>query len=102
MISLRSTGIQAVAQDGQSQESDPRGGIWVIGSAPTGPDEWKHAVPDQSDAHRPAYSPNGGNWMPGHNKTISGGGFHHIAMRVRDFDASLKFYTEGLGFEPKS
>ena len=25
-------------------------------------------------------------------------GFHHIAMRVSDFDATVKFYTEGLGF----
>jgi len=24
-------------------------------------------------------------------------GFHHIAMRARNFDASVKFYTEGLG-----
>ena len=28
-------------------------------------------------------------------------GFHHVAIRVRDFDASLKFYTELLGFEIK-
>jgi glyoxylase I family protein len=39
--------------------------------------------------------------MTGHNTTIGGGGFHHIAMRVRDFDASWTFYTEGLGFLPK-
>lgn len=25
-------------------------------------------------------------------------GFHHIAMRVKDFDESVSFYTEGLGF----
>lgn len=25
-------------------------------------------------------------------------GFHHVAVRVSDFDASLRFYTEGLGF----
>jgi len=24
-------------------------------------------------------------------------GFHHIALRVADFDASVKFYTEGIG-----
>jgi catechol 2,3-dioxygenase-like lactoylglutathione lyase family enzyme len=26
-------------------------------------------------------------------------GFHQIAIKVRDFDASVKFYTEALGFE---
>lgn len=36
--------------------------------------------------------------MAGHNAAIGGGGFHHIAMRVKDFDASVRFYTEGLGF----
>ncbi len=28
-------------------------------------------------------------------------GFHHLAIRVKDFDASVKFYTEGLGFKPR-
>ncbi len=32
------------------------------------------------------------------NRTLSGAGFHHIALRARDFDRSLAFYTEGLGF----
>jgi glyoxylase I family protein len=32
------------------------------------------------------------------NTVLSGSGFHHIALRARDFDRSLKFYTEGLGF----
>lgn len=27
-------------------------------------------------------------------------GFHHIAIRVKDFDASVKFYIEGLGLTP--
>ena len=27
-----------------------------------------------------------------------GPGFHHVAVRAYDFDASLKFYTDGLGF----
>jgi glyoxylase I family protein len=27
-------------------------------------------------------------------------GFHHVALRVRDFDASYAFYTQGLGFAP--
>jgi glyoxylase I family protein len=29
---------------------------------------------------------------------FSQGGFHHIALRVRDYDASLQFYTQGMGF----
>ncbi len=28
----------------------------------------------------------------------SGNCFHHVAVRALDFDATLKFYTEGLGF----
>ena len=28
----------------------------------------------------------------------AGNCFHHIAIRAVDFDATLKFYTEGLGF----
>lgn len=27
-------------------------------------------------------------------------GFHHVALRVKDFDASYAFYTQGLGFTP--
>jgi catechol 2,3-dioxygenase-like lactoylglutathione lyase family enzyme len=27
-------------------------------------------------------------------------GFHHVAIRAADFDASVRFYTEGLGFSP--
>ena len=38
--------------------------------------------------------------MTGHNQKIGGGGFHHIALRVKDCDASLRFYTDGLGFTP--
>lgn len=34
----------------------------------------------------------------GNNRVIGGGGFHHVAIRVHDFDASVKFYTEVLGF----
>lgn len=29
-----------------------------------------------------------------------GSGFHHLALRVEDFDASVKFYSEGLGLTP--
>ncbi|MBL7078997.1 VOC family protein [Candidatus Bathyarchaeota archaeon] len=36
--------------------------------------------------------------MPGTNKKIKGCGFHHLSMRVRDLNASIKFYTEALGF----
>jgi glyoxylase I family protein len=37
--------------------------------------------------------------MAGYNEKIGGGGFHHVAMRARNFDATVKFYTEGLGFK---
>jgi catechol 2,3-dioxygenase-like lactoylglutathione lyase family enzyme len=36
--------------------------------------------------------------MPGINKKIKGCGFHHLSMKVRDLNASIKFYTETLGF----
>jgi len=36
--------------------------------------------------------------MTGWNKTIGGGGFHHVSLRVHDFEASVKFYCEALGF----
>lgn len=26
-------------------------------------------------------------------------GFHHVAIRAADFDATIRFYTEGLGFK---
>jgi glyoxylase I family protein len=38
--------------------------------------------------------------MTGNNEKIAGGGFHHVAMRVADFDASWAFYVDALGFEP--
>ena len=38
--------------------------------------------------------------MSGRNKVLGGGGIHHVAMRVKDFDASERFYTEAMGFTP--
>ena len=32
------------------------------------------------------------------NRVLSGAGFHHIALRARDFEKSLDFYTNSLGF----
>jgi glyoxylase I family protein len=39
--------------------------------------------------------------MPNKNSTIGGGGFHHVAIRSSNFDQSVKFYTEALGFKEK-
>lgn len=36
--------------------------------------------------------------MPGTNAAIGGGGIHHVALRARDFDKTVKFYVLGLGF----
>ncbi len=36
--------------------------------------------------------------LSGENKVIIGCGFHHVSMKVRDLDESIKFYKEGLGF----
>ena len=36
--------------------------------------------------------------MSGINKKIKGCGFHHLSMKVKNLDKSIKFYTEGLGF----
>ncbi len=33
------------------------------------------------------------------NALVAGCGFHHVAIRTTDWDASLKFWREGLGFE---
>jgi glyoxylase I family protein len=35
------------------------------------------------------------------NQTIGGGGFHHVATKVADFERAIQFYTEGLGFTIK-
>lgn len=39
--------------------------------------------------------------MPHKNQTIGGGGFHHVAIRAHDFEASIRFYTQALGFKEK-
>ena len=35
------------------------------------------------------------------NSIIAGCGFHHVAMKVANFDQVVAFYTEGLGFSVK-
>lgn len=35
------------------------------------------------------------------NDKLGGAGFHHIAIRVPDFEGTRKFYREGLGFSEK-
>ncbi|MCH8510026.1 MAG: VOC family protein [Kiritimatiellae bacterium] len=37
--------------------------------------------------------------MTGTNQILGGGGFHHVALRVVDFDTSITFYQK-LGFVP--
>lgn len=39
--------------------------------------------------------------MTGTNAVLGGGGFHHVAVRVADFDSAVKFYGDVLGFVPK-
>ncbi len=34
----------------------------------------------------------------GQNSVIGGGGYHHVAIRAIDFDFTLRFYIDGLGF----
>ncbi len=37
----------------------------------------------------------------GTNSILGGGGFHHVALKARDWDASLAFYCGVLGFAEK-
>ena len=39
--------------------------------------------------------------MSGHNATIGGGGFHQVAIRAHDFETTIRFYSEALGFTEK-
>lgn len=39
--------------------------------------------------------------MTGCNEVLGGGGFHHVALRAKDFDATVEFYTRVLGFIPR-
>ncbi len=39
--------------------------------------------------------------MQSTNTTIQGCGFHHIAIRVADWDKTIRFYCGGLGFKVK-
>jgi len=32
------------------------------------------------------------------NTVLSGSGFHHVALRARNYERSLAFYRDGLGF----
>lgn len=36
-----------------------------------------------------------------HNAVLGGGGFHHVAIRVSDFDRTVKLYTDIFGFKEK-
>jgi catechol 2,3-dioxygenase-like lactoylglutathione lyase family enzyme len=35
------------------------------------------------------------------NPILGGGGFHHVAVKTRDWPATLRFYCEGLGCTEK-
>lgn len=35
------------------------------------------------------------------NSILGGGGFHHVAIRVTDFDRTIAFYTDVLGFRER-
>jgi glyoxylase I family protein len=36
--------------------------------------------------------------MTSKNSKIEGCSFHHVAMKVKDFDGVVRFYVQGLGF----
>ena len=39
--------------------------------------------------------------MAGHNSLLGGGGFHHVAIKVADFDKTVHMYVTALGFKEK-
>ncbi len=39
--------------------------------------------------------------MAHHNSVLGGGGIHHVALKTKNWDASLAFYKEVLGFAEK-
>ncbi len=39
--------------------------------------------------------------MAGKNDVLGGGGFHHLAIKVYDFDKSVSMYAEAFGFTTK-
>ena len=39
--------------------------------------------------------------MPKHEARGDVKGFHHVAIRVKDFDATVRFYKEGLGLRER-
>ncbi len=39
--------------------------------------------------------------MKGNNPVLGGGGLHHAAIKTRDWDRTLRFYQEALGFTVK-
>ncbi len=39
--------------------------------------------------------------MPHHNPVLGGGGIHHVALKTKNWDASVAFYKDVLGFVEK-
>ena len=39
--------------------------------------------------------------MAYHNPVLGGGGIHHVALKTKNWDASLAFYKDVLGFAEK-
>ena len=39
--------------------------------------------------------------MPAKNEKRSVNGFHHVAIRVKDFDGTVRFYKQGLGLKER-